>query len=324
VVDVWTYIAFTWDRPGQALKCFIDGSEETPTKISDDTIVAASYTDHRIDIGNEGGNFRARGIFLSHAIWNVELTPLAIAATYNGNGGGGFDLNFDQGNYVNSDDLVHWHRHGLQASPNIFLDRATGTASSPITLDTTNITNTEIQSADVPPGGQPITITLPSAASNNGRNITIQDLVGNALGTAIIVAAGGSDTIEGSATNLIDTSKGSKTYTSDGGVQWRVGGTNAVQTNAISTADTSISATLVTDLIFCTEGNITITLPPASSAGVGALVYIKDRDGNATASNITVAGDSSDTIDLSATAIMDANFQSLTLVSDGATNWSVL
>lgn len=64
-----------------------------------------------------------------------------------------------------------------------------------------------------------------------------------------------------------------------------------------------------------------LTLPAASTA---MTVYIKDVEGSAQSNNITVTADGSDTIDGSATYVIDANYASVGLISDGVASWYVI
>jgi DUF4097 and DUF4098 domain-containing protein YvlB len=75
--------------------------------------------------------------------------------------------------------------------------------------------------------------------------------------------------------------------------------------------------------LLVTTGGITVTLPSAATFGSGAVIYIKDRDGNAAGSAITVDAAGSETIDGNLTFSISSNYQSLTLLSDG-TNWSII
>lgn len=79
----------------------------------------------------------------------------------------------------------------------------------------------------------------------------------------------------------------------------------------------------IEDFVACTTGGITVTLPVAATVGSGKVVYIKDRDGNANAANITIEGNGSETIDDSLNLVMNVDYQSVTLVTDGS-NWMVV
>lgn len=76
------------------------------------------------------------------------------------------------------------------------------------------------------------------------------------------------------------------------------------------------------ELIAATAGSITLTLPAASTAGAGRQYIIKDKNGNAGGTPITVAsGTAGDDIDGDASFILSTNFESVTLVSDGTSRW---
>jgi len=72
-----------------------------------------------------------------------------------------------------------------------------------------------------------------------------------------------------------------------------------------------------------TGGAITITLPSALDLR-GEMVLIKDVGGAAAANPITVAPSGADTVDGSLSAIISTNKGSLTLVSDGVSNWMIV
>lgn len=65
---------------------------------------------------------------------------------------------------------------------------------------------------------------------------------------------------------------------------------------------------------------LTLTLPKAAVAGKGRVFIIKDAAGGATANNITIDGDGSETIDGAATKVIAANYGTVWLYSSG-TAW---
>lgn len=69
-----------------------------------------------------------------------------------------------------------------------------------------------------------------------------------------------------------------------------------------------------------TGGAFTITLPTAASH-TGRIYYIKKIDSSANA--VTVDGDSSETIDDSTTAVLTAQYESITIQSDGSEWWII-
>lgn len=69
-------------------------------------------------------------------------------------------------------------------------------------------------------------------------------------------------------------------------------------------------------------GTATITIPTAQVHD-GRILNIKDSGGNATANNITIQTGGSETIDGSSTFVINVNYQSVTLVSDG-NDWFII
>jgi hypothetical protein len=70
-------------------------------------------------------------------------------------------------------------------------------------------------------------------------------------------------------------------------------------------------------------GVVTLSLPAAAAVGAGKKYIIKDEAGNASVNNITVDPDGSELIDLSATYVMNVNYESITIVSNG-TSWNIV
>ena len=63
-----------------------------------------------------------------------------------------------------------------------------------------------------------------------------------------------------------------------------------------------------------------ITLPSKTN-NQGRVVVVKDALGNAGSNNITVQGESGDTIDGSATYVVNSNKEGVTLICDGINGW---
>lgn len=96
-------------------------------------------------------------------------------------------------------------------------------------------------------------------------------------------------------------------------------------TPSITTVSSTPYTVLTTDeniLVDCTSSAITLNLPNISSTP--QLLRIKDQLGGAGASNITVNCDASDTIDGGTSVVLNANYTSVTLVSDGVSKWSIV
>jgi hypothetical protein len=66
-----------------------------------------------------------------------------------------------------------------------------------------------------------------------------------------------------------------------------------------------------------------ITLPLAASVVTGRIYKFTDITGTANTNNITIIGAGSDTINGAATKVVDSNFESTEIVSDGASAWYI-
>jgi hypothetical protein len=83
---------------------------------------------------------------------------------------------------------------------------------------------------------------------------------------------------------------------------------------------------LTTDFILSvssTNNAVTLTLPASTTTNSGFQLIIKDKNGVSETNNITIAGKGSNTIDGGSTAVLNSNYSSITLTSDGANNWEV-
>lgn len=102
------------------------------------------------------------------------------------------------------------------------------------------------------------------------------------------------------------------------------GPTGADGSGLLDILTTGITGEITTeDMAAATAGGITLTLPAAATAGNGAVVYLKDKGGNAGSENITIEGNGSETIDGALTFVLNVNYQSITVVSDGS-NWMIV
>lgn len=83
------------------------------------------------------------------------------------------------------------------------------------------------------------------------------------------------------------------------------------------------TAAVTDEVIFCdaTSGAITISLPPAATAGAGKVYAVKKTDASGNA--VTLDGDGTEKIDGALTKALAAQYDSVTIVSDGA-NWGII
>lgn len=162
------------------------------------------------------------------------------------------------------------------------------------------------------------------SATNNGIQLSLMDSISTA-GIGDLTGAGFNTKI-----TLDDTT---------GGRNIQINATNLVQLNSNRTLINSgqrVKRTAVnnTDYIVPTSDYVvsmenlsasrTVTIPDASTAFQGTVLIIKDADGLAATHNIILDPAGTDTIDNASTFTMNVNNQSVTLVSDGGTNWEVI
>lgn len=92
------------------------------------------------------------------------------------------------------------------------------------------------------------------------------------------------------------------------------------------TAITNNYTILTTDyLIGCdtSSNTITVTLPLASGT-TNQVFYIIDETGNSQTNNITITRSGSDTINGQTSAIINTNYSSITIYSDGGTGFHII
>lgn len=102
-----------------------------------------------------------------------------------------------------------------------------------------------------------------------------------------------------------------------------VNGPIATAVSAVKTANYTITADDSTIRVDTSgAAGFTVTLPTA--VGITGRQYtVKDVGGNASIENITIDGNGTETIDGGTTVLLDANYESITVVSDGA-NWMII
>lgn len=107
-------------------------------------------------------------------------------------------------------------------------------------------------------------------------------------------------------------------------------GGNALITGALSATGytknivaktASYTATVTDDVILCSGGTITITLPSAS--GIAGKIYTIKKTDTSGSNLVTIDGDAAETIDGDATYVLDQQNQFVTIISNG-TNWNII
>lgn len=95
----------------------------------------------------------------------------------------------------------------------------------------------------------------------------------------------------------------------------------------VTTVNAATYDLLVTDYIlhvtYTGTGAVTSLTLPSAQVVSGRVIHIKDAGGNAGTNNITIDTEGSETIDGSATAVINSNYSAYSLYSDGS-NWFVI
>lgn len=103
------------------------------------------------------------------------------------------------------------------------------------------------------------------------------------------------------------------------GPAWVEGAGGGASTTLPSTNQTSTYAVNVSDCVInCTTGTFTVTLPTAS--GIQGQYFIVKNSGTGI---ITIDAAGSETIDGELTKILAVQYESITVISDGA-NWMII
>jgi hypothetical protein len=321
VLGVWINLTATWD--GLDLLLYENGSAVTPAITTDN---AASMIDTSRDVRLGASLVSSDDIdYYSMAAWNATLSASEVQSIYNSGNASDINLAVNFGGYSSSSNLEHWWRMGLAVAPNIGLDTGIATlgARTLVTTGSQAVDDTDIVSEFPGVNATLVTVTLPDVATNDGREYTVKDNSGNSDTGAITVDATGSDTINGFTQDTIQDSFLSRTYTSDGISNWITvadAGSSVTSSSAVSISTVSTTSALGANdgpFIDVTAGSLTITLPPVALVVAGKTYTIKDSDGVAAATNITIDGNAAETIDGVATFVMDTDFQSVSLISLG-------
>ena len=154
---------------------------------------------------------------------------------------------------------------------------------------------------------------LDAATAGNGFR---QEFINAGSDTIITIDGNGSETIDGSVTQFLR-GQYHRMIIECNGSNWFI----VSETKEQKVVSKSSTYTLTLDDYGCiaTSGTFSVFLPPAADAGLGGIYFIK----NAGAGTVTVDGDSAETIDGAATAVLNTQYESVTIVSD-ASNWHII
>jgi hypothetical protein len=111
--------------------------------------------------------------------------------------------------------------------------------------------------------------------------------------------------------------------TSGGSLVSSPGNAQIFETQAVSSNLTISPGDTFVYLIVDTTVARSITLPLANGVTAGRIYIIKDSDGQANTNNITVNISGSDTIDGASSQVLDSNFGSSMIVTDGVDSWYI-
>jgi hypothetical protein len=203
-------------------------------------------------------------------------------------------------------------------------------------------TGTDVYFQVCPSGGSAATALEISGKNNpNGTTVRITDHNGSTtglkLGNTLVTASGTELNLLDGATSAVSTTlvDADRVIVNDNGtmkqvalsdVKTYIGAGGSASTPTVitdsSASDTTISTTSgIEEIHLISNGStaVTITLPAAATAGSGYKYNVK-RLGTA---NVTIDGNSSETIDGSATFVLSSQYSAITLASDGS-NWFVI
>ncbi|GAG11868.1 unnamed protein product, partial [marine sediment metagenome] len=261
----------------------------TPSsKPSDGTPSVGDNSSRQLQVYQNPGTGRMHSL----AFWDVELSSAEMLSVYNTGSANTADLSIDYGNYASSANLQHWYRLGLELDPDIGKDTGVYATSHDLTTNQGIVDDNDIIT-DAPEGagGSPVTVTLPSAAANDGRSVTVYDNAGNAGAVDITIDGTGGNTVNGNASEVINEAFGARTYISDGSGNWNTTATNVSSSQGETGVTGAAGGTGATGATGETgetgEGGVTGSTGPGVASFRGALVH---KSSNQTMTG-SVAGD---------------------------------
>lgn len=94
----------------------------------------------------------------------------------------------------------------------------------------------------------------------------------------------------------------------------------AVSQTTITAASATATPNTVYSYLINRAGAVTLNLPAVAGLTAGTRIEVKDISGNASTNNITIDANGSETIDGALTFVINTNYESVTLETDG-TAW---
>lgn len=171
--------------------------------------------------------------------------------------------------------------------------------------------------------GRDTTDTLTNKTISGSNNtITNINLSTSVTGTLPIANGGTGETSASNAINALLPSQGGnsgKFLTTNGtAASW---GTVSGAGLAVTSKTTTYTATTSDDIILCSGSAFTITLPAASNTG--KILRIQKTD-SSLSNVITISRAGGDTINGATSTTLNTQYEIITLVADGSSNWTIL
>lgn len=165
------------------------------------------------------------------------------------------------------------------------------------------------------------TVTLPTAVGISGKAYIFKK--SDSSVNTVTIDGSGSETIDGSTTKVLYKQYDTIVIVSNG-ADWNVVSTNDNYMSYIAKTAT-YTAVVGDDLISCDSSGAALTINLPTAVGItGKSFTIRKSDSTfATANAITVDASGSETIDGATTTTLNTQYESITIVSDGA-NWVIV
>jgi hypothetical protein len=175
---------------------------------------------------------------------------------------------------------------------------------------------------------------LPSIASNRGRLLIFKDIAGTFATNNVTLTPTSPDTFENTLTTLtLSTNYGAWTFLNDGVSIWFI--TDYYDNSLTLSGPTSYSEgstipfpTTTTNLVVNTKtASKLILLPTVSTVPPGSILTVKDKDGSALNSTITVYTKTGNLFENKSnmnTVVINTNYGAVQFASDGSQSWYIL